>query len=371
MKIIHVTSGLVRAGAGVREMILELARAQIDLGAEVEVIGLDHPQWLEQMMDWEGIHTTALPVLGPRGLGYAPAMEKTILRRNPDIVHLHGLWMHPGRSVMQWARRTGRPYVLSPHGMLSPIALTYGRIKKGFVSRWFQNAVFAQAAALHVTSEQERLDAQSYGLRQHVFIFPNGVKPVSPPPIGELQQGGTILSLGRVHSIKGLDQLILAWSKLEADFPEWRVKIVGPDQCGETARLSRLVDELGLARVEFHGPVYENDKIRILAEADIFTLPSRSENFALTVAESLMLGVPVVASKGAPWPGLETEGCGRWIDYGSTPMAEALRELMCLSETQRRDMGARGRCWMIREFTWPSIARKSLLCYQTILESGL
>lgn len=370
MKIIHVTAGLVRSGAGVREIIIELARAQRDHGADVEVIGLDHPQWQVQKVDWAGIPVSALPVAGPRGLGYAPAMAETLVRRSPDIVHLHGLWLHPGRSVLQWSRQTGNPFVLSPHGMLSPVALSYSRLKKKIASRWFQNSVFARAAALQVTSEQEQIDARAFGLQQSIFVIPNGVRMMNPIPSESPRQGRTILSLGRVHSIKGLDQLIQAWGGLEAEFPDWRLKIVGPDEGGEKERLRLLAAKLGLSRVDFFGPVYGDEKMRVLAEADIFALPSRSENFALTVSESLMLAVPVVASKGSPWAGLDTEACGRWVDFGALSMAGALRELMLLDEAQRKEMGERGRCWMMREFTWPLIARKSLRCYQEILRLG-
>lgn len=368
MKIIHVTAGLVRSGAGVREMIIELARSQIDLGADVEVVGLDHLKWEEEKSDWDGITALALPVTGPRSFGYAPTMTETLVQKNPDIVHLHGLWLHPGRSVLQWSRQTGRPYVLSPHGMLSPIALRFSRLKKMIASRLFQKTVFDKASALLVTSEQELIDARLHGLQQSIYIIPNGVKIKQTMPQKGPHQSRTILSLGRVHSIKGLDQLIQAWVSLEKEFADWRLLIVGPDEGGETARLLQLVAKLGLSRVDFQGAVYGDEKTKLLAEADIFALPSRSENFAMTVSESLMLGVPVVASKGAPWAGLDTEDCGRWVDYGAPFMEEALRELMLLEPAQRKEMGERGRQWMTRDFTWPEIAKKSYRCYQNILE---
>jgi glycosyltransferase involved in cell wall biosynthesis len=357
MKIVHVTSSLVRKSAGVREVVLGLARAQGAIGLDVAVLGLDHPDWKDELSEWDGIPTKVLPVRGPRRFGYAPKIVDVLYDMQPDIVHLHGLWMHHGRSVLQWHRATGKPYMLSPHGMLSDVALTYGRPKKKLVSLWFQNAVFRNAAVLHATSDAEVSEFRAYGLHSPVCVVPNGINEIARP-IGTAEPSRTILSLGRVHRKKALDQLILAWQKLEPGFPDWSVQIVGPDEKGETARLSALVEETGVARVAFRGPVYGDEKVSIMASAGVFALPTRSENFALTVAESLMLGVPVVSSKGAPWSGLKTEGCGLWVPFGADDMAEGLRKLMSLSDEERQAMGARGRDWMLREFSWSSVAER-------------
>ena len=369
MKIVHVTSSLVRKSAGVREVVLGLSRAQRAIGLDVAVLGLDHPDWKDELSEWDGIPTKVLPVRGPSRFGYAPKMVDALYDMQPDIVHLHGLWMHPGRSVLQWHRTTGKPYVVSPHGMLSDVALTYGRPKKKIVSWWFQNTVFRHAAVLHATSDAEVSEFRAYGLQAPACVVPNGINEIARP-IGAAEPGRTILSLGRVHRKKALDQLILAWQKLEPGFPDWSLQIVGPDEKGETARLSALVEETGVARVAFRGPVYGDEKVSIMASAGIFALPTRSENFALTVAESLMLGVPVVSSKGAPWSGLESEGCGVWVPFGADDMAEGLRKLMLLSDEERQSMGSRGREWMLRDFSWPAVRTALTEVYAWALGTG-
>lgn len=143
MKILHVTSGLSRLEDGVRGTVMALSRAQTELGDDVAVLGLETSDWIERKEIWAGIQVKALRVFGPRSLGYAPSMTSSILKCAPDIVHLHGLWMHPNRSVLQWHRRTGRPYVLSIHGMLSEAALSYSPWKKHVASVLFQNNVLA------------------------------------------------------------------------------------------------------------------------------------------------------------------------------------------------------------------------------------
>ena len=366
MRIVHVTSGLVRKSAGVREVVLALARAQRASGLDAAVLGLEHPDWPAERQDWDGIPTRVVPVLGPRRLGYAPLMAAALQEMAPDVVHLHGLWMYPGCSVLRWHRATGRPDVISTHGMLSDVALSYSRLRKKVVSLWFQDAVFAGAAALHATSEGEAVEIRAYGLRAPVCSVPNGIAEIARPA-GSTEAGRTILSLGRIHRKKALDHLILAWRALERDFPDWSVLIVGPDEGGEADRLRALIGEAGVQRVTIRGPVYGAEKIELMAKAGLFALPTHSENFAITVAESLMLEVPVVSSQGAPWSGLESEGCGRWVPIGANYLSDALRQMMSLSDKERREMGARGRAWMLRDFSWSSVVESLRRCYQDAL----
>ncbi|UTV86709.1 glycosyltransferase [Cobetia amphilecti] len=370
MKVVHVTSSLVKQAAGVREVVLGLAQAQIDSGIDVRVLGLDHPDWEYEKNDWNGVPTTLVPVVGARKLGYSAQMERVLEELQPDIVHLHGLWMHPGRSVLKWHRKTGRPYILSPHGMLSDVALSYGKYKKALISLLFQNSVFNKAAAIHATSKSEIKEIQKYGVSSKIYEIPNGIKEIAVPNKSVSKQKA-ILSLGRIHRKKALDQLILAWQTLEKDFPEWSVRIIGPSEGDESTNLKRLINDLNLPRVTIESPVYGADKIITMSEASIFALPTYSENFALTVAESLMLEVPVISSHGAPWEGLELEKCGLWVPVGSDSMAEALKKLMLLNDSDRHEMGIRGRNWMIRDFSWSTIAEKFIVSYKDIIKDKL
>jgi len=367
VKIVHVASSLVSKSAGVREVILGLARAQTAAGLDVGVLGLDHPDWPAERHEWKGINTHVVSVFGPSRLGFSPRMTQALNEMAPDLVHLHGLWMHPGRSVLQWHRASKQPYIVSPHGMLSDVALSYGRKKKALVSWWFQDAVLAHAAAVHATSYVETEEIRKRGIAAPVCVIPNGVADLGfPVDIGESRN--TILSLGRIHRKKALDYLVRAWQKLEPDFPDWSVLIVGPDEGGEVMRLQTLIKEIGVKRASIEGPVFGAEKVLLMARAGVFALPTHSENFALTVAESLILGVPVVSSHGAPWSGLETHGCGFWVPVGVEPLADALRRIMSLSAAHRRAMGQSGRAWMLREHSWSTIAAALENCYADALQ---
>lgn len=370
-RIAHVTSGLDRHAAGVGVVVSALSAEQQTKGHEVRVFGLASSTWLDGDKDcWRGAPAEAFQVLGkPRSFGYAPGLAKALARFDPDIVHLHGLWMYPALAVLRWHQKTGKPYVYSAHGMLTPVALSFSAWKKGIARRLFQDAALARAAIMHATTETEAEEFRLFGLKSRIAVVPLGIH-VTPHPSAPPEPFRRVLSLGRFHSVKGLDRLIKAWSQLEDQFPDWALDLVGPDEGGHMAELQKLAAGLNLQRVSFLPPLHGAERDRCMAGAQLFALPTRSENFAFTVPESLMMETPVIATKGAPWPGLVQEACGWWIEQGVEPLVTALREAMRLTDEQRRIMGQRGRAWMLRDFAWTSIANRVLDFYQEAIEAS-
>jgi glycosyltransferase involved in cell wall biosynthesis len=373
MRILHVTTSIGLKGAGVSASLAQLTLAQADAGANVAVFGLTTANNIEEdLKSWNGASARIFPTLGPEKFGYAPYLAKAIARQAPDIVHLHGMWAHTGKVVADWAEKSGTPYVVSVHGMLAPVALRFSQVKKRVARKLFVNRVIARAAAFHATSSVERGDIRRFGVSVPVLEIPHGInQPSVCAEIKQLKDHFTVLSLGRLHPVKGLDQLITAWAGIEQAFPSWRLRIVGPDDVGYGANLKAKIEQLGLRNIQIHPPVYGAVKEKVMAEADLFVLPSLTENFAMTVAESLAAGVPVIASKAAPWQGLETEHCGWWIDHGSAPLIDALITAMSLPEFERRQMGSRGKDWMARDFSLEGASKNYLDAYEWLLSGGV
>jgi glycosyltransferase involved in cell wall biosynthesis len=173
-----------------------------------------------------------------------------------------------------------------------------------------------------------------------------------------------VLSLGRIHPKKGLDRLVRAWAKVEAVYPGWRLRIVGPPELEHDAQLRALAAALKLSRVSIEPAIYGEEKNAAFEEADFFVLPTLNENFAMTVAESLAAGTPVISTKGAPWAGLEAERCGWWIDHGIETLAATLSGVMAMPRAELSAMGRRGRAWVLRDFGWDAIASKMAAVYR-------
>ena len=118
---------------------------------------------------------------------------------------------------------------------------------------------------------------------------------------------------------------------------------------------------------EFVGEVADEKKWDWYRSADLFVLPSKSENFGIVIAEALACGVPVIATRGTPWEDLTTHRCGWWTEIGAGPLADALNEAVRLTDEERDAMGRRGRKLVEENYTWSAAAKKMVDVYQWML----
>jgi glycosyltransferase involved in cell wall biosynthesis len=278
----------------------------------------------------------------------------------------------PNVDAGRAALRAGKPLIVAPRGMLAPAALAFSHTKKRIFWALLQGEVVRRASCIHATSEQEYDEIREFGLKNPIAIIPNGidVPELDSHSTAATGCGRIVLSLGRIHPKKGLDRLVRAWACVESAHPEWRLRIVGPDELGHAGELTRLAAELKTQRVSIEASVAGDPKTVVYREADFFVLPSLNENFAITVAEALAAGTPVIATKGAPWHGLAREGCGWWIDHGVESLSAALANAMVMTREALQAMGAKGRAWMARDFSWDRVARDMLEVYRWLALRG-
>ena len=308
-------------------------------------------------------------------LGTCKGLYRGLIGALPDvdIVHTNGLWMlttvYPAWAFRHIRLRGGRcdaKFVISPHGAFAAWALRKGWLKKKVFGYLLQNNVLRKADMFHATSVKEYEEIRAVGYRQPVAIVPFGMD--MPDVKSHVKEDGErirkILFFGRLHKVKGIDRLIRAWGEVARE--GWELVIAGPD-CGMLEELKEIVAERKLPRVSFMGEINGHAKYEFLAGGDIYVLPSDTENFGVTVTEALVSGTPVIASQGTPWQGLERERCGKWVPIGVEPLAVALKEMMAMSDEERAAMGARGREWIRRDFSWKGIGAKMKAAYEWLL----
>jgi glycosyltransferase involved in cell wall biosynthesis len=235
---------------------------------------------------------------------------------------------------------------------------------------WLCQGAAARAAhCFHATAPHEVSEIRNAGIACPVAVIPNGA---DLPATWKSRATGSkpvkrLLFLGRIAPVKGVDLLLYSWKAVQRRFPDWELRIVGRNDAGYADVMVSLARELKLERVTITGPAYGSEKVDELLAADLFVLPTHTENFGNAIGEALSYALPVVVTRGAPWPGIETNDCGWWIDRGEQALTECLGVALRTTPDTLHAMGLRGRNWIARDFSWDRIAAMTLELYEWVL----
>lgn len=361
MRILHVVPTYLpaRRYGGPIVAVHGLCKALASRGHEVEVLTTnvdgagvsDVP--LDRAVELDGVRVRYFASPFPR-LYWSPSMRRAVdvAAREADVVHAHSIYLWPTYAAARAARRAGVPYVISPRGMLVPELIRQkSRAVKSAWLRLVERGNFAEAAAIHFTSQREWDDARLIAIPlPKPFVVPNGTE--LPPPATAAREDDLVVSVGRINWKKGLDRLIEAAALL----PRARFVIAGNDEEELVPKLQALASSRGVAsRVEFRGAVSARERDELLARAAVFALPSHSENFGNVVLEALASATPVVVT---PEVGLAEDvqraECGVVANGTPREIAAAIGTLLD-DAARRRAMGERGRAMVAERFTWPRV----------------
>lgn len=294
----------------------------------------------------------AYPVIRSRriaGASVAPGLAARLPGEigRADVVHVSATYSFPTLPALLAASARRRPVVWSPRGALQATAEWADaprRTAKIAFERLAQ-ILRPEMTVLHVTSEEEAARSVANLPGIEAVVIPNSVELPPEPghrawrPDGRLR----LLFLSRLHPKKGLDLLLDAMERL----PDHVSLDVYGD--GDEPHASRLRARAGtMPRVRLHGAIDGAAKTAAFAAADLFVLPSWSENFGNVVAEALAHGVPVLTTDRTPWRKLQSHGCGAVIDPGSDDLAQAI---LAHGDRDLAAMGRRGRAWMALDFS--------------------
>ncbi|HXN18617.1 MAG TPA: glycosyltransferase [Candidatus Binatus sp.] len=278
--------------------------------------------------------------LNPHVIGFCRASISQF-----DLVHLYGLYDLLGPAASYFCRRHSVPYVIEPMGMYRPIDRSF-RLKRLWHAG-LGDISWRHATRIVATSEMEAQELLDDGVSEKkVILRYNGIDLDTSPTSqlrgvfrekwGILPQEPLVVFLGRLIPRKGADVLIDAFAQCCPQ--KGRLVIAGPEgEPGYRAMLEKRAREAGVgSRVIFTGALYDRDKSALLADADIFALPSRYENFANSAAEAIAFGVPVIITEFCGIRSLVSGRAGLVVAPEKMELAKAISSLISDVELYRK-----------------------------------
>ena len=374
MRVLHVTPAFAPAYryGGPIETVLRLCLSLQRAGVGIDVITTtangdeDLTVKTHSEIDVEGLRVRYFPRWGTTDYAFSPALVRWLAAhvRRYDLVHITSTFSFPALAAGIVSRVAGIPYVVSPHGSLQSWSLRQKRWKKLPYWLGLEGPHLRRASAIHATAEFEEEEVRRLLPTARIFTIANGSEKVSIPSV--MRDERRIVFLGRIHKKKGLDVLIPALSEVANSLPDVETIVAGPDDEGEWSRVQTLIESANpRPRVRYIGPVYGQERFRLLASAAAFVLPSHSENFGMTVVEAMACRTAVVVSRNCPWSILTKVGAGMWVENTPADVAAALLRLLRDGNLRER-MGAAG-ANLAAKFSWDALAQEMAAKYRELL----
>lgn len=287
-----------------------------------------------------------------------------------DVVHCHGD-LPDATLVSRTARRLGLPFVLTLHG-----ALSRKPRYRLMASRAFRRVTRFIAVGEHIRDDLEalgvspdRVDVVSSGIEYQRFattVDAAEERRSVRAALGVSQDAVVVMSVGRLHPVKGYEDLVAAARELPSAVV---VVLVGDGP----QRPQLAVAAGGLANVRFAGSHTHSEMPALLRSADIFVLPSvdlpgQAEGTPTSAMEAMAAGLPLVVTNSRGSRRLVEQAGGGLVVEQRSPgqLRDAISALA--ADPERRRVMSRANQEAARERDWTLIAERVLDVYRKDLD---
>jgi glycosyltransferase involved in cell wall biosynthesis len=315
MKVLHVFDFFSPPGGGTVDVLYKISQALIQKGDEVSIYASDYKLDQAYIDSLPGAKVFTFHCIFNLGSFYImPGIIKEAKNglKKYNIIHLHCYRSFQNIVMHHYAHKYGVPYIIDSHGSLPRVAI--GEAKPKWLLRWLYDVAFGyrileDAAGVIAENKFGLKEYERFGRKikksaiiPYFFATDDFTKL---PPKGQFRNRFNIgdkkivMSLGRIHRIKGLDFLIESFHELTQTRHDVVLAICGNDD-GYQSRLEKLVVELKLSdRVIFSGFLAGQEKLTALVDADVVVQPSIYEYAAWAPIEAVLCGTPIIASAGS------------------------------------------------------------------------
>ena len=389
MKVLHVIPSVAPVRGGPSHTIIEIVKNLCLIEkVEAEIVTtndngdqlLDVP--LDKWCEYQGVPVRFFPRFSPaisaiREFSFSASLTTWLWHniKNYDLIHVHAIFSYCSTVTMAICRQQKVPYINRPLGQLCRWSLEYKKYKKAVYLQTIEKANLQGAKVLHLTTVQEQKELEQLHWDLSSAIIPHGL---TPPKLidnarsklcqllGIRESTFILLFLSRLHPKKGLDHLIPALTHLQEDFV---FVLAGSGTPEYEAEIDRLLAKYQLTnRTHKLGFVSGDKKDLCLQGADLFLLPSYSENFGIAVLEALGAGTPALVTPGvALAPDIELHQVGYVVPQEPKAIGDAITKHFSLSPGEREQLSQKARQFAIENYAWDKIVQQLFTVYQWMM----
>ena len=356
MRILHFGTLESKAGGPAMSTYLSLKGLT---GVDVDVIIAMYPLSRDELLRGNDVSIAYMRAPLEHRFCYSPSLKNELFSIGEfDIYHAQGVWQYPTYALVDVAKKQGKPYIITPRGMLYPqdIAKRSSILKKlSLKIRLLRD--LNNAACVHVTCDEEMGHCRNLGVTSPIAVIPNPVE-IKDYPYKKEDGIRRIGYLGRLSPRKNVESLIRAFAKIGEEAKDAELLIIGGGDESYERFLHQEVVKHHLNNVRFTGFLSGEEKDRAIASCSVLAMPSEFENFGNVIVEGLVRGIPCIATQGSPWEELQTCRCGWWVPYTQDDITYAVRSALNVTQDKLDILGANGRKLMEEKYSVPVIVQK-------------
>ena len=288
--------------------------------------------------------------------------------KSRDIFHLFGIWSPFHIKLFYYVKKFKKKIIISTLGATEPWSLSQKKIKKQIAWQIYQKRILNNSDYIHVTSESEKKNLIDLGIKAPIKLIPHGViTKTKKKKIGISKKKRVALFFSRIHKKKGILELLNSWAEIKPK--NWILKIYGP--VSDTKYLKEIKNKIEILslheNVRLFDPVFDNEKKeQIFLNSDCFLLPSKSENFGMSIVEALSYGIPVLTTEGTPWAVLAKINGGKIINFSQENLTISLKEILNMRDEELISMGSNGRNYLLKNFDMDNIIKDYIEFYRNV-----
>tara|TARA_S200000501_G_scaffold325079_1_gene322717 strand:- start:398 stop:1474 length:1077 start_codon:yes stop_codon:yes gene_type:complete len=358
MKVLHVSYSYDFKDGGITTAVEQLIREQKKTKIKVE---------------WLASNLFLYPFRGRK-------LIKEILKINPTIVHLHGLWRVHTR-ITNNLLKANIPYVITPHGMLDKWALNQSQVKK-FIS-WYlwekkalHNSSFIQVLSSGELEAIKKINSDwKYHLISNGIVMPSkkNLKLNEYPKSWEKKiprNSNVLLFLGRFHKKKGINELIKAWNVVSqySYSKNWWICFVGSGNLKILQNFDNLSEN---KRILVSEPVFGLEKEKVFRNSSAFILSSFSEGLPMAALEAMSYGLPCLISENCNLPETLNIGAAIKTNPSVNEIIKSLKYLIKMNDKQKKKISELAYNYVSLNHNWSKLTSQLNDLYRSVCEDIL